>query len=175
VRDLDTALAEALAGRDVLIRRTARKELRAMLLSTEPGDRWEQRLALLAGRLDQRADRAGAAEALVEVARRHRAATRPCAESVLGRVDDPDPRVRAAALSFAGHARVSEAAPGLVAALGSRHTEESAAAREALLALGPEAVQPLLLEYEFGAPARRDAAVSVLRELEVDAAAVESL
>jgi len=175
VPDLDTALAEALAGRDVLIRRTARKELRAMLLSTEPGDRWEQRLALLAGRLDQRADRAGAAEALVEVARRHRAATRPCAESVLGRVDDPDPRVRAAALSFAGHASVSEAAPRLVTALGSRHSGESAAAREALLALGPEAVQPLLLEYEFGAPARRDAAVSVLRELEVDAAAVESL
>jgi CRP-like cAMP-binding protein len=175
VPDLDTALAEALAGRDVLIRRTARKELRAMLLSTEPGDHWERRLALLAGRLQERADRAGAAEALVEVARHHRAATRPCAESVLRRADDPDPRVRAAVLSFAGHARVSAAAPRLVAALGSRYSRESAAARGALVALGPEAVQPLLLEYEFGAPAHRDAAVSVLRELDVDAAAVESL
>ncbi len=175
VPDLDTALAEALAGRDVLIRRTARKELRAMLLSTEPGDQWERRLALLAGRLDQRADRAGAAEALVEVARRHREATRPWAESVLGRVDDPDPRVRAAVLSFAGHARLSEAGPRLVAALGSRHSGESAAAREALITLGSEAVQPLLLEYEFGAPAHRDGAVGVLRELEVDALALESL
>jgi len=175
VPDLDSALAEALAGRDVLIRRTARKELRAMLLSTEPGDHWERRLALLAGRLDQRVDRAGVAEALVEVARRHRGAARPCAESVLGRVDDPDPRVRAAVLSFAGHACVSEAAPRLVAALGSRQSGESAAAREALVALGPEAVQALLLEHEFGAPAHRDAAMSVLRELEVDAEAVESL
>ena len=36
-------------------------------------------------------------------------------------------------------------------------------------------MQPLLLEYEFGAPAHRDGAVGVLRELEVDALAVESL
>ncbi len=175
VPDLDAALGEALAGRDVLIRRTARKELRAMLLSTEPGVHWRRRLELLAGRLEQRVDRAGAAEALVEVARRHREATQSCAESVLGRVDDPDPRVRAAVLSFAGHARASEAAPRMVAALGSRHAGETAAAREALVELGPETVQPLLLEYEFGVPALRDAAVSVLRELDADAAVVESL
>jgi hypothetical protein len=146
-----------------------------MLLSTEPEGLWEGRLAMLAGRLEQRADRAGAAEALLEVARRHREATRSCAASVLCRADDPDPRVRAAVLCFAGHARLSEAAPRLVAALGSRHGGESAAAREALVALGPEAVQPLLLEHEFGAPSHRDAAVSVLRELDVDAAAVDAL
>jgi hypothetical protein len=175
VPDLDAALGEALAGRDVLIRRTARKELRAMLLSTEPGERWRRRLELLAGRLEQRADRAGAAEALVEVARRHREATRSCAESVLQRVDDPDPRVRAAVLSFAGHARAREAAPRMIAALGSRHAAETAAARAALVGLGSEVVQPLLLEYEFGVPARRDAAVGVLRELDVEAAAVEWL
>jgi hypothetical protein len=175
VPNLDTALEQALGGRDVLMRRTARKELRAMLLSTEPAAPWQRRLTLLSERLAQRADRAETAEALVEVARRHDGATHPCAEPVLQRVDDRDPRVRAAVLSFVGHAQVAEAAPRLVAALGSRHAGESAAAHEALVALGTEAVQPLLLQYEFGPPAQRDAVVSVLRELEIDDVAVESL
>lgn len=175
VADLDAVLREALSGRDVLLRRSARKELRAMLLSTLPDADWQERLRALAARLSQRADRAETAEALVEVARHHRAATGACADEVVSRLEDGDPRVRAAALRFAGHAGLAEQAQRLVAALGARREEEGLAAREALVSLGSEAVAPLLAHYEMGAPGPRDAALSVLRELEIDPATLEKL
>jgi hypothetical protein len=90
VADLDAVLAGSLVGRDALMRRTARKELRAMLLSSQPDPGWAQRLGLLAARLGQRADRAETAEALVEVARRHASATRPCLEAMASRAEDRD-------------------------------------------------------------------------------------
>jgi hypothetical protein len=43
------------------------------------------------------------------------------------------------------------------------------------VALGAEAAQPLLAEYEFGDPTQRDAAISLLRDLELDAVALDSL
>ncbi len=175
VGDLDTALREALGTRDVLMRRTARKEVRAMLLSTEPDATWERRLDLLATRLDKRADRAETAEALVAVARRHDGATSRCAEGVATWLDDRDPRVRGAALAFLGYTGAADYAPRLVDALGSRHPEESQAARQAVVALGSEAAEPLLLAHEFGAPRHRDAIISVLQELEVDASRLESI
>jgi hypothetical protein len=94
---------------------------------------------------------------------------------VVCRLDDRDPRVRAAALRFLGNAGAVEEAPRLVAALASRNPDEAAAAREGLVALGPEAAQPLLVEYEFGAPAQREAVTAVLRELEVDSATLDDL
>jgi hypothetical protein len=175
VADLDAVLRSSLGGSDVIVRRSARKELRAMLLSTEPDQRWYGRLELLAERLQQRADRAETAEALMGVARRHNGAAHPCAERVARWLGDRDPRVRAATLRFLGNAGVIEEAPRLVAALASRNQEEAAAAREGLVALGPEAAQPLLVEYEFGAPAQRDAVTAVLRELDVDSAALDDL
>jgi hypothetical protein len=57
----------------------------------------------------------------------------------------------------------------LIAALGSRVAEVSAAAREGLVALGSEAAAPLLADVEAGASPRRKAVVSVLRELDLDA------
>ncbi len=175
VGDLDSALGDALSARDVLMRRTARKEVRAMLLSTEPDLTWERRLDLLAACLDKRADRAETAEALVEVARRHDGATSRCAEGMPGWINDRDPRVRGAALAFLGHAGAVDYAPRLVAALGSRHSEESQAARQAVVALGAEAAEPLLLAQELGAPRERDAIIAVLQELEVDASHLESI
>jgi hypothetical protein len=175
VGDLDTVLSSSLAGGDVLMRRSARKELRAMLLSTEPDDRWRARLALLAERLDQRADRAETAEALVEVGRRHDGAVLACSDEVLRWVDDRDPRVRAAVLRFVGHAGLSQQLRRLLAALGSRHAEVSSAARDGLVGLGAEVAQPLLAEIESGAPARREAVVSVLRKLELEAGELEAL
>jgi hypothetical protein len=88
---------------------------------------------------------------------------------------DRDPRVRAAVLRFTGHAGAVDHAHRLMAGIRSRHPEDQAAAREGLVALGAEAAQPLLAEYEFGDPARRDAAISLLRDLELDAAALEAL
>jgi hypothetical protein len=63
----------------------------------------------------------------------------------------------------------------MVQALGSRHAEEAAGAREGLVSLGAEAAVPLLVGLEFGAPGRRDALVAVLAELEVGSAELERL
>jgi CRP/FNR family cyclic AMP-dependent transcriptional regulator len=168
--DLDTALSGALAARDFLVRRTARKEMRAMLLSTEPDASWATRLDILAARLEQRADRAETAQALAALARRHDGATARCAAGVARWLDDRDPVVRGAALAYMGHAGLRECGPRLLEALGSKQGEESEAAREALVALGAETALPLLLESDLETPGQRDAVISVLRELEVDAA-----
>ena len=174
VADLDGVLRSSLKG-DVLMRRSARKELSAMLLSTEPDDRWLRRLELLAEQLEPRADRAETAAALVEVGRRHGGAALPCAERVMRWIDDRDPNVRAAVLRFAGHAGLSQQSRRLLAALDSRHADVASAAREGLVALGAEVIPPLLAEVESGSPGRREAAVSVLRELELDSAELEAL
>jgi AAA family ATP:ADP antiporter len=168
VADLDDVLRSAIAGGDVLIRRSARKELRAMLVSSEPDEVWRARLALLTECLGQRADRAESAEALVEVARHHDGAVSPCADQVARWMDDRDPRVRAAVLRFAGHAGQSRQMQRLIAALGSRAGDVSAAAREGIVALGTQAAEPLLADVEAGASPRRKAVVSVLRDLELD-------
>ncbi len=173
VADLDAVLGGALAGGDVLMRRTARKELRAMLVSGEPDDDWRARLALLSERLGQRADRAETAEALVQVARRHDGAVSACADGVARWMDDRDPRVRAAVLRFFGYAGQSRRVQRLIAALGSRAGEVSSAAREGLVALGSEAAEPLLADVEAGTSARRKAVVSVLRELDLDTEILE--
>lgn len=177
VPDLDTALGGALGGRgrDILIRRTARKELRAILLSSTPDAAWEARLRLLASRLERRADRAETAEALVEVARRHGPAAAACREQVMAWAEDPDPRVRAAVLAFAGDAGLADEAPRLARALGSRHPEEAAAAHEGLVALGAEAALKPVLEQGFGAAGQRDEILAVLAELEVDGDVLESV
>jgi len=174
VADLDAVLRSSLAGGDVLIRRSARKELRAMLVSGEPDEDWQTRLELLAGCLIQRADRAEGVEALVEVARRHDGAVSPCAGRVLRWMDDRDPRVRAAVLRFAGYAGQFRQMQRLIAALGSRAAGVSGAAREGLVALGSEAAEPLLADVEAGASPRRKAVVSVLQELDPDPAQLEA-
>ena len=172
---LDRVLRDSASGRDVGLRRTARKELRAMLLASEPDPVWDASLGLLADGLGRRADRAETAEALAEVARHHRGSARPAAERMLRLCDDRDPRVRAAVLRFAGHAGLSAHARRLTAGLSARNPQEAAAAREGLVALGAEATAPLLGEIEFGDAGRRDAAISLLRELEVDPAALQRL
>jgi hypothetical protein len=97
------------------------------------------------------------------------------AKDALQYAGDRDPRVRGALLSIMGHAGLAEEGPRLVSALGARAPEEAQGAHEALVALGPTAALPLLVGLEFGGPARREAVLSVLRELEVDAATLDSL
>jgi hypothetical protein len=173
--DLDRTLTDALTASDALIRRAARKELRAILLTSSPDQHWEDRLRVLAQHMAQRADRADTAEALREVARSRKEHTRLVAKDALQYAGDRDPRVRGALLSVVGHAGLAEEGPRLVSALGAHAPEEAEGAHEALVALGPTAALPLLVGLEFGGPARREAVVSVLRELEVDAATLSSL
>ena len=173
--DLDRNLGGALTAPETSIRRAARKELRAILIAPDRDAGWEERLALLAGHLEQRVDRLETVEALREVARVHRAATSPLAESAMRYTDDRDPRVRGALLSLAGFAGLEQESARMVEALGSRSREEVVGARDGLLSLGIGAAGPLLVGLGFGGPRRREAIVSVLRDLEVDAATLDSL
>jgi hypothetical protein len=173
--DLDRTLADALTASDALTRRAARKELRAILLTSSVDERWGERLRVLARHLTRRADRADIAEALREVARSRKDHTRLVAKDALQYAGDRDPRVRGALLSLLGHAGLVEEGPRLVSSLGAGAPEEAEGAHEALVALGPSAALPLLVGLEFGGPARREAVLSVLRELEVDEATLGSL
>jgi hypothetical protein len=175
VPDLNRALAGSLASRDVLMRRTARHELRAMLLSTSPDTEWHERLRLLNERLRSRADRVETALALLEIARHHGSAIGDGALPAIERIEDRDPRVRGPVLALTGHAGRAEYAPTLILGLTSRHGDEAERAREGLIALGAEAVGPLLAEHNFGAAGQRDAIVDVLRELDVDPAELQTL
>jgi hypothetical protein len=164
--DLDALLRDGLAARDALVRRTARRELRAMLLSAAPDERWATWFARLVARLEQRADRAETAESLLAVARRHDGAAAPGQEAMHRILDDLDPRVRAAALAFAARAGASDDAPRLVQALGSAHRAELDAAHEGLVALGPQRAAALLGETAFPEAPDRDVLVAALRELD---------
>jgi AAA family ATP:ADP antiporter len=173
--DLDRTLGEALAASDALIRRAARKELRAILLGASADPRWEARLRLLARNLNQRVDRADTAEALRDLARRHGSEMTSTAREAMKFVHDRDPRVRGAVFALAGHAQLVEEGPKLVSALGAHAREDVEGAREVLVALGPAAALPLLVGMEFGGPAQREVAVSLLRELEADSEILETL
>jgi AAA family ATP:ADP antiporter len=175
VPDLNRALQGSLESRDVLMRRTARKELRAMLLSTAPDTEWHQRLRLLNARLRSRADRVETVLALLQIARRHGAAIGDGVLPALERIDDRDPRVRGPVLALVGHAGRADQAPTLIEALASRHGDEAVRAREGLVALGAEAVGPLLAEHQFGAARQREAIIETLRELDFDPAELHTL
>jgi len=173
--DLNRVLKGALASRDVLMRRSARKELRAMLLSTTPDAQWQERLNLLNVGLKSRADRVETVLALLEIARHHGTAIGDGALPAIERIDDRDPRVRGPVLAIAGHAGRADQAPCLIEALASRHGDEAVRAREGLVALGADAVGPLLAEHSFGAASQREAIVETLRDLDFDPAELQSL
>lgn len=173
--DLDRALGQALGASDAMIRRAARRALRVLLVTSRPDPRWSERLEVLSSQLEQRADRAETAEALLDVARRHGEAVAPVAKKALDHANDRDPAVRGALLALAGHAGLTEEGARLVDGLGAREHEEAAGAREGLVALGIDAALPLLVGLELGGAGEREAVVSVLRELEVDASVLESL
>jgi hypothetical protein len=82
---------------------------------------------------------------------------------------DPDPAVRSAVVRFIGNAGVAAAARDLVQHLTSDDPDEAAAAREALRALGPDAVDVLLHTLRFGRFRARQAVLPILIGLPVDA------
>jgi hypothetical protein len=172
---LDHALARAVAAGDAEARRTAREELRALLACGPPDAAWTRRLETLAQLLARPADRAEAAEALAEVARRRGAQAAGVAPAVLAWCEDPDPRVRAALLRFTGHAGLRERAAWLVAHLGASPAALAEAARDGLRALGPAVVDALLVELGFGMRSKREAVLGLLRELAIDRATLRRL
>jgi hypothetical protein len=172
---LDPALAQAVVGEDANARRTAREELRSLLLGSPPDESWTGRLELLAQLLARDVDRAEAAEALAEVARVRGAAAAQVGPALLAWCEDRDPRVRAALLRFSGHAGLRDRAAWLIAHLGANPPELSLAAREGLAALGPSILDVLLVEVGFGMRSKRDAVLGLVRELALDRATLRSL
>jgi len=166
---------QAVAGEDANARRTAREELRSLLLEMPPDEPWTRRLETLAQLLERDADRAETAEALAEVARRRGAVAAQAAPALLARSEDPDPRVRAAVLRFSGHAGLRDRVPWLVAHLGASPPELSLAAQAGLRALGPSILDVLLVELGFGMRSKRDAVLGLIRELALDRATLRLL
>jgi hypothetical protein len=172
---LRRVLGPALGSTDPNVRQVAGLELRALLIEDPRGDaadvgpgrpEWQARLALLIHALSQPAARALAAGALADVAARHGTLTAVAAVPLRALADDRDPGVRKAVLRYAGHAQRTELAPLLVERLVADAPEEAAAARDALGALGPRALDALLPELAFGHRKVRDAIVPLLHALE---------
>jgi hypothetical protein len=179
LREFDSALREALADDDPVVRRTAREECRAILMRGESGEAWESWLAALAELLLRETDRAEAAEALAGVAERHGARAAGVGDLVLRWREDADSRVRAAVLLFIGYAGLEEHSGWLVSHVafdegeGAEHVR--AAAREALRALGTRAADAMLVELSFGKRSSRDLILPLVRELSVEPATLRGL
>ena len=170
--DFTDELERSIASSDPVERCVALEELRTDLLSTEPGPQWERQLALLARLLERASDRADAAEALAWIARRHGAAAAVVGESMLSHRDTEEPRVRAALLRFCGSVGLTDQAAWLVEHVaidgGGQLEAVRNAAREGLIALGPEAADVLLVELSYGKRSTRDAILPIIRQLQVE-------
>ena len=174
--NLDDALANAVASEDGLTRQTALRELTSSLVSDSPGDsHWQTRLQLLTRMSEAAVNRAAGAEALAHVARRHGSHIGSIKSVVLGWRDDSEPRVRSAVMRFMGYAGMEDQAPWLVDHIGSDHESEAAAAREALLSLGPRATNALMVEHCFGRRSTRNAILAIVRELKIKQETLKSL
>ena len=179
IGDLSEALERAIGSEDPVERRIALEELRARLLCSEPGPKWERNLERLSRFLDLESVRARAAEAIAEIARRHGAATALARESTLKYREAADPRLRAALLCFYGYAGFVDQAPWMVEQIavegGPRLRAVRDAAREGLIALGSEVADVLLVELSFGKRRTRDAILPILRQLHVERATLRNL
>jgi hypothetical protein len=172
------ALERAIAGEDPAERQIALEELRAHLLCSERGIEWERDLERLTRQLDLESDRGSAAEAIAEVARKHGAAAAPAREKMLQHRDSAGSRVRAALLLFCGYAGIVDQAPWMVEQATGDEARLRAvrnAAREGLIALGPQAADVLLVELSFGKRSTRSAIMPVLRQLRVERETLRSL
>jgi len=165
--DLDQALAGALRDDAPAARRTARKELHALLLPPTPGGRWAERLDMLAGAFADGIDRAETAIVLADIARCHRERVAKSSKKVLTAREDPDPRVRAALLRWAGYAGQQDQLEWLIENLTGEDPECAAAAREGVSALGSISSTLLLRELSYGKRSKRDAVIEVMHELDL--------
>lgn len=166
-RSLDTTLADALRDDDSAVRRTARKELRSLLLCSNPDVRWRARLATLAAAFADNVDRDETGDALAEIAQRHRAQVAPDTLRMLEAREDPQPRVRAALLRWAGYAGQHDQLAWLVENLASEDEDCAAAAREGVSALGSTSSAALLRELSYGRRSKREAILEVMRGLDL--------
>jgi hypothetical protein len=120
-------------------------------------------------------DRAETSEALAEVAARHGPRAASVREVVLALRADPEPRLRAALLRYAGHAGLRDQVAWLVEHLGASRPEWALAARDGLRALGPDIANALVRELAFGKRSKREGILEVMRQVDVQPDALRSL
>jgi len=166
--DLQVRLGAAVRGDDPGERAIARRALRVRLLCDPEHPDWEPGLGLLVELLGHATGRREAAELLADLAARHRGRVRGVAEDVLVHLGDADPETRAALLRFVGHAGCTEHVNALIEHLATGSPETRAAAREGLLAMGPQAADVLMKEAAHGRRSTRNAILPLLRDLRVD-------
>ena len=177
--DLSEALERAIASGDAIERAIALEVLRARLLCSEVGPAWERDLERFTRFLDRESDQARAAESIAEISLRHGAAVARARENMLKYRDSADPRVRAAVLRYCGHAGIVDQAPWMIEQIavdgGTHRRAVREAAREGLIALGPEVADVLLVELSFGKRSKRDAILPILRQLRVERSKLRDL
>jgi hypothetical protein len=170
IRDLDEALAGAFQSDDVLLRRTARKEIRANLIASEPDAAWEQRLELLSSGLEHRVDREQTIRCLAEISQRHSDAIEQVKDPVLFLLSDPDPHVRAAVIAFIGKSKITSHTVDLIDGLASGNDFVVREAQNSLIALEGSAIGPLAERFRSDDVTFRDLVLHTLRNLHADAA-----
>lgn len=172
--DFDAIVGEALGGDDAPARQVALEALgRALLTADESGD-WERRTAMAAARLANPVDRRCAAELLAAITAQRGPEVNPPAEPLLAYARDRDPRVRSAAIRFIGDAGLDRYTGWLIGRLASEEEVEAAAAKEALLALGPRTTSALLDALHRDKRAVREAVCGVLADMPANARGLRS-
>ncbi len=165
-----------LAGDDAAVRHVALEEMRRAALAHDTGrEHREQRLAVLARRLDVEEHRARVVETFADLALRHADAVAPYEAVILAQAHDEAPRVRAAVVRYVGRLRIARHLRLAVARLGADDAAEAAAARDAVCAFGLGAIQPLLDGLAFGGRAIHDAALPILHDMHLDARTLRGL
>ena len=172
--DLDAMLAEAVRGADQLARATAREELTALILSSDQLH-WKPRILLLAELLKRDSDRQATAAAMVELASTRPLAAVEISPQMLALRDDMDPLVKGAVMQFIGHCELEDHTGWLLEHVSSSDDRLAQPAHTSLIALGPKAVNSLLIEHAYGKRSTRDAILSIVRELEVDGETLDRL
>jgi hypothetical protein len=167
--DLDALLRSALASDDDKAYRSAVTELRRLLLRSPLDARWKQRLGMLVDALGREEYRSLAAEAISDVAVKHRTGVARVAANVVPLHSDEEPRTRAAVLRFIGYAQLHEQFPLVLMRLVSQDADEAKAARQGLLAMGDLIADSLMGRYGNASPRLRREILAVLHQLGLDA------
>lgn len=88
-------------------------------------------------------------------------------EDVLRLRVSSDVKTRIAVMNFIGKVGLAKQAPWLISRLESVHDDEYKAAYDSITALGEKAVNTLMIEHRFGKRTKRNAIISIFRELKV--------
>lgn len=178
--EVDALLRDAVSDGSPEARHVALDALRTSLLGSRSNeilleDVRRERLDLLVRLLSDETERPHAAHALADVAAHDPELARSVATSFCAHQDDPDPAVRSGLLRFLEHATLDEHARWAVTRVSSTNAAEVEAAQNYLRGLGAKGIEVVLEAFHCDCRHTREALLSVLRDIPVDAATLEGL